>query len=167
MATASEAPGRLDNFVRLSAVLTGFTEQAIGPTLDPKNLKALYLTTADAKLPPGTVDALLSRFQALTGKPAQQIADTLLDTGNAQPDSVAAAARTILKLWYVGVWYPPRPAPPTVVSADAYTGGLLWKAAQAHPIGFSTFSFGYWNSEPPSLQDFGVDTAQLALLNNG
>jgi Membrane bound FAD containing D-sorbitol dehydrogenase len=155
MATACEAPRRLDNFVRLSAVLTGFTEQAI-----PKNLKALYLTTADAKLPPGTVDALLSRFQELAGKPAQQIADTLLDTDNAHPD-LAAAARSILKLWYVGIWYPPTP-PPTVVSADAYTGGLIWKAAQAHPIGFSTFQFGDWEREPPSLQDFGVDIAPLA-----
>src|SRR4051794_20477252 len=100
MSTAvTKAPGRLENFARLSAVLTGFTEDAINPQIDPKNLKSLYLKTADAKLPPGTVDALLTRFEALSGKPAQEIADTLLDTANPTPDPVAAAARTILKMW--------------------------------------------------------------------
>jgi hypothetical protein len=163
----NSAPGRLLKFARLSAVLTGFTENAVSPGVDPKNLKALYLQIADANLKPGTVDTLLTRFDALAGKPAQEIADALLDTGSATPDYVAGAARTILKMWYVGVWYPPPGNNAFVVSAEAYTGGLLWKAVQAHPIGFSTFRFGYWNSLPPSMQDFGVDVASDGRVDNG
>jgi hypothetical protein len=160
MTTATQpAPTRLEQFASMSAVLTGFTMDVISPMLDPKDLKTLYLKTADAKLPPGTVDTLLSRFKALAGKAPQEIADTLLQVTDPTPDSIAAAAQSIVKLWYVGVWYPPPAEAPTVVSADAYTGGLLWKAIQAHPIGFSTFTFGYWNSEPPSMQAFGVDDA--------
>ena len=45
----------------------------------------------------------------------------------------------------------------SVVSANAYVGGLAWRAAQAHPMGYSQLSFGYWASPPPSLRSFGVD----------
>ncbi|HEX4496824.1 MAG TPA: sorbitol dehydrogenase, partial [Thermoanaerobaculia bacterium] len=40
-----------------------------------------------------------------------------------------------------------------------------WKAAQAHPMGYSQFSFGYWSSVPPSLAAFGVDLPEGG--NNG
>jgi hypothetical protein len=168
---ATNASDRLRKFAALSAVLTGFTSDAVSPRVDPKNLKALYLKTADANLQPGTVDTLLSRFDALTGKSKQEIANAILATGSSTPDYASTAARAIVKMWYVGVWYPP-PDPNSkvataVVSADAYTGGLIWKCIQAHPIGFSTFNFGYWNSAPPSMQDFGVDAASDSGAANG
>lgn len=164
---ATKVSDRLLKFAKLSAVLTGFTDAAVSPPRDPKDLKALYLKTADANLKPGTVDTLLARFDALSGKPRQEIADALLATADTNPDYAAGAARSILKMWYVGVWYPPPDQVVAVVSADAYTGGLLWRAAQAHPIGFSTFSFGYWNSVPPSMQDFGVDVPSDGGAENG
>jgi hypothetical protein len=160
MSTAAlSAPERLKKFSSLSAVLTGFTEKTVSPENDPKDLKTLYLQTADANLKPGTVDTLLSRFDALRGKPNQEMADALLATGNPNPDYAANAARSILKMWYVGLWYPPQDNNVFVVSGAAYTGGLLWKAIQAHPIGFSTFRFGDWSAPPPSMRDFGVDVA--------
>lgn len=68
-------------------------------------------------------------------------------------------------MWYLGSWYPAAPpsttGPPTdgtVISANAYTGGLAWSAAQAHPMGYSTFTFGYWKVAPPPLAQFGVGT---------
>jgi hypothetical protein len=60
-------------------------------------------------------------------------------------------------LWYLGSWYKPedlanpptdRPIPSQVVSAKAYTQGLVWQIVQAHPMGYSNVQFGYWSREP-------------------
>ena len=75
-------------------------------------------------------------------------------------------ARSVMLEWYLGSWYVPEElekyaadpsggAPPgQVISSIAYTSGWAWNVAQAHPMGFSSLRFGYWASEPPSLQDF-------------
>ncbi|WP_411075768.1 hypothetical protein [Streptomyces sp. cmx-4-7] len=108
---------------------------------------------------------------------------------------------SIVKLWYVGVWYGPglagrvdvaawtapgrsgaKPAvpddsrpeeglpgqhqageepprgedgrePPFVVSPDAYTEGLLWRAIGAHPSGAKAPGYGSWAS-PPVFEGF-------------
>ena len=64
-------------------------------------------------------------------------------------------------MWYLGSWYPPPFKPDSlqqVISSQAYTKSLVWNLAQAHPMGFSAFTFGYWSEQPASLQTFGVDT---------
>lgn len=170
MSDASDPGTRAQTFAAMSAVLTGFQAGIISPTLDPINLNGLYLQTADAQAGTALVDQLLQQFTSLQGQPKQTIADTLLATDNPNPppppppSNTAWLARSIVKLWYVGSWYPAA-APPagaspgigTVVSSNAYIGGLMWKTAQAHPMGYSAFTFGYWNTAPPSLVQFGVD----------
>ena len=37
---------------------------------------------------------------------------------------------------------------PKVVSAKAYTQGLVWLIAGAHPMGYSNLQFGYWSRDP-------------------
>lgn len=154
---------RLANFAALSAVVTGFQSSVVSPTLDPIDLKQLYLDTADAQAGAPLVDQLIAQFLSLAGQPAQAIADALLATASASPEPPALLARSLVKMWYLGAWYPavpasdPSSASGNVLSANAYVGGLAWKAAQAHPMGYSQFSFGYWSSVPPSLATFGVD----------
>jgi hypothetical protein len=150
----------------MSAVLTGFQASIISPALDPIDLNGLYLQTADTNATASLVDQLLAQFQSLQGQPKQTIANALLTTANPGTQDTAWLARSIVKLWYLGSWFPATPPPPGgsptnggVVSANAYIGGLAWKAAQAHPMGYSQFSFGYWTSAPPSLEQFGVDIA--------
>jgi hypothetical protein len=156
---------RLQNFVALSAVLTGFQSSVINPSLDPIDLKRLYLDTADKEAGAALVDELLAQFLSLQGQPAQTIANTLLGTTNPNPPQTALLARSLLKLWYLGSWFPlvpvtnPASGQSNVVSANAYIGGLAWRAAQAHPMGYSQMTFGYWAGPPPSLDQFGVDTA--------
>ena len=158
-------PTRPQSFAAMSAVLTGFLPSVISPTLDPIDLNGLYLQTADAKAGADLVDQLLAQFQSLQGQPKQTIADTLLAAGNPNPPQTAWLARSIVKMWYLGAWYPLGPPPASgpfngnVVSSNAYIGGLAWRAAQAHPMGYSQFSFGYWTSPPPPLDQFGVDTS--------
>ncbi|MFJ4619940.1 hypothetical protein [Streptomyces sp. NPDC088812] len=86
-------------------------------------------------------------------------------------------AVSLIKLWYLGVWYPlargHRDADGTtaddvdgttagdvdgttagdvehVVSAQGYREGLVWAAAGAHPMGAKAPGFGSW-AEPPYL----------------
>jgi hypothetical protein len=64
--------------------------------------------------------------------------------------------RSIMKLWFVGIWYDPgNPGrPQRVVSTQAYKEGLVWKVMQAHPMGYSMWTFGHWQDPPPSLDKF-------------
>jgi hypothetical protein len=161
---------RLQNFVAMSTVLTGFQSSVIAPSLDPIDLKQLYLDTADKEAGAALVDQLLAQFLSLQGQPAQTIANTLLGTADPNPAQTALLARSLLKLWYLGSWFPPtNPASGqgNVVSANAYIGGLAWRAAQAHPMGYSQMTFGYWASPPPSLDQFGVGAPSQGGTANG
>ena len=157
----SDDPNRQTNFANMSAVLTGFTTDVVNPLFDPLQLVSTYLETADQNASPPLVDALIQQFLTLSasGASKQQIANTLLDTGNPAPGDRAILARVLVKMWYLGSWYGfPKDLPvPQVVSQNAYIGGLAWKAMQAHPMGASDFTFGYWVQPPPSLTDYGVD----------
>ena len=68
-------------------------------------------------------------------------------------------ARALVKLWYVGTWYE-LPADwrdaygqndrdrTFVVSASAYTEGLLWPAIGANPSGAKAIGYGMWAAPP-------------------
>ncbi len=64
--------------------------------------------------------------------------------------------RSIIKLWLLGAWYEPlNPSSAVkVVSSQAYKESLVWKLMQAHPMGYSMFTFGHWAEPPPPLDDF-------------
>lgn len=163
-------PTRVKNFLAMSAVLTGFPASTLAPGFDPNNLKTLFLQTADANAGQPLVDQLLNQFLLLQGQklPDQQIADTLLGVTESPLNSqTALLARSIIKLWYVGSWYPlgsQSADDGKVVSMLAYTGGLVWRTAQAHPMGYSEFKFGYWAQQPPSLAQF-VDPSSPTTSN--
>ena len=100
----------------------------------------------------------------LQPQPDDTVATLILDGSG---DAMRYLARSLILAWYLGSWYdpadleraattpPPRtgtpPPPNVVISAAAYTQGWAWRVAQAHPMGYSTFSFGYWSSLPPAL----------------
>ena len=154
LATPASAT-RVTNFAAMSAALTGFSLETISPDLDVTDLKSAYLQTADQNGQAQEVDRLIAQFLGLKGKTSQEIADALLDAST-QPADLIAAARHILEMWYLGTWNG------AVVSANAYIGGLAWQAAQAHPMGYSEWEFGYWAQDPPPLADFGVQVSNGA-----
>jgi hypothetical protein len=148
----------MDLFVGASAALTGISQDQLAPDLDPLNVKQQYFDQAktDPNLP-----ALLQFFAARQSEPPDQVAQEIL----ANP-TIAPLARAIMLEWYTGSWYAPstlvkppddpkQQAPPVnVISSDAYTQGWMWNVAQAHPMGYSNWRFGYWSSPPPALTDF-------------
>jgi hypothetical protein len=159
MAT-DEIADRLATFTDMSAALTGFTSEAIAPRLDPTDLSKALLDAVDALAGADAVNALLARFVSMQTQPPQRIADALLGIAPTASGPDVQLARSIVKLWYLGSVYPLDSTSAfdgRTLSANAYIRGLAWRAAQAHPMGYSEFSFGYWSDPPPALADFGVD----------
>ena len=149
-------------FLLLSEALTGVNRQTLAPELvenkseilnsdpgiDPINIKNAYFAWISAN------DATSS-----FGKLLQLAKDNRQSLGNIIPkvtgsaDDVKFLARSIVLLWYLGSWYKPddlknKVASPKVVSPKAYTQGLLWQIAGAHPMGYSNLQFGYWSRDP-------------------
>jgi hypothetical protein len=173
---------KLREFVKFSAAATGFSEFDLWGT---GQAEAYYKTAVDEEGP----DAI------------QRVTASDPAVGPADP-----VVKSIIKLWYVGVWYgpelagrtdvaawtapgrsgakpavpddsqpegsqPPQAAsgrhqagegradgrdgrtPPFVVSPDAYTEGLLWRAIGAHPSGAKAPGYGSWAS-PPVFENY-------------
>src|SRR5258708_38349864 len=97
-------------------------------------------------------------------KDHRQSAPDILNAVSASDDT-RFLGRSIVLLWYLGSWYKPEDlkensAPGTrallesqVVSATAYTQGLVWQIVQAHPMGYSNLQFGYWSRLPLDPND--------------
>lgn len=150
----------MDTFVQLSALLTGIDQKMLVPPLNPEanKIKQQYFDQA-MQAEAATFKQLLSIFASNSTQPPAKVADIIFNQSGA---AVCYLARSIMLMWYLGSWYPPKalqnytpsnPTPPdnTVVSPTAYTQGWAWNVAQAHPMGFSQLNFGYWNTQPPSL----------------
>jgi hypothetical protein len=146
-------------FADMSAALTGFLSSVLKPFLDPVGLASQFYIFALSQNA-SALASLLALYQANRTLPEQQIADLLLETGSTPPSAQALFAQSIVSLWYLGTWYVPgQPGVSLqVVSAQAYTNGLAWKVAQAHAMGFSPYTFGYWSQPPLPLSSFGVGT---------
>jgi len=143
----------LDHFVGLSEALT-----ALGSviTQDYPNLKEMYLRTLlDNTHGPylGQAEALLQWYAKLhrQGWSPEGIAHTILNAPPASRVRQSQLARSIMSMWYLGIWHDPADPPAVfgVISAQAYINGQAWRLAKAHPQGFSTLFYGHWGSAPP------------------
>jgi len=156
----------IQDFADMSAALTGFQSSVLKPALDPVGLAREYYVFAVQQVGESAMATLVNAYRAIKTQPAQQIADTLLETSGASPSSQAQLAQSIVAMWYLGSWYVPgvlggggfAPPPLQVISSAAYTNGLAWRVMQSHPMGYSQFTFGYWSQAPGPLSSFGVNT---------
>jgi hypothetical protein len=163
----AQAATSMDLFLGLSSALTGISVDRLNPRRqaagqrfprDTLDLKQAYYERAQ-NYP--ELEQLLELYNVNSDKPDKDaIAKIILDDPN-----VRFLARSIILAWYLGAWYEPAdlknprsvppPIPFQVISPTTYTQGFVWRVAQAHPMGYSEWAFGYW-SEPPtqSLDDF-------------
>lgn len=156
----------IQDFADMSAALTGFQSSVLKPALDPVGLAREYYIFAVQQVGQSAMTTLLDAYRAIKTQPAQQIADTLLETSGPTPSQQAQLAQSIVAMWYLGSWYVPGvrggggfgPPPLQVISSAAYTNGLVWRVMQSHPMGYSQFTFGYWSQAPGPLSSFGVNT---------
>jgi len=157
-----------NNFVGLSSILTGYPQAQLAPEIDPIGLASEYLTWMEQNADQAAFLKTLGTFQNILQQVASQLPP--FDPNNPTPQQAALMnqlvaaqilsdpamgniARRMIRLWYLSTWYTTEPPDPNgdgqVVSMNAYTMGLAWDAAQAHPMGYSELHFGYWAVAPP------------------
>jgi hypothetical protein len=162
-------------FLLLSEALTGVDKQLLAPELgfksndilssdpgtDPINIKNDYFRWINANDPTPSFATML-KFVKDNPKSSQ---GDIIAFVNASNDDIKFLARSIVLLWYLGSWYTPKAlmdqagaAKPglissEVLSAKAYTQGLVWQIAGAHPMGYSNLQFGYWSRKPSDPND--------------
>ena len=149
-------------FLLLSEALTGVNRQTLAPELqedkseilnsdpgiDPINIKNAYFAWINANDETSSFGKLLQ-----LAKDNRQSLGDIIPKVNSSAEDIKFLARSIVLLWYLGSWYKPddlknKVASSTVVSPKAYTQGLVWQIAGAHPMGYSNLQFGYWSRDP-------------------
>jgi hypothetical protein len=157
-----QSAATLDQFVALSAILTGIAAANLKPFLDTHGTAQAYFDIASTR-GGAPFTQMMSIFVANQSQPPQTIGQLILQQSG---DDVAYMAKSVMLLWYLASWYEPaalkaykadplkNPAQFTVVSSDAYTQGWVWRVGQTHPMGYSTWRFGYWNTTPAPLSAF-------------
>jgi len=162
-------------FLLLSEALTGVDKQLLAPELgfksndilssdpgtDPINIKNDYFSWINLKDSTPSFATLL-KFVKDNPKSSRSDIIAFVNAGN---DDIKFLARSIVLLWYLGSWYEPKDlqtqataASPgrissVVVSPKAYTQGMVWQIAGAHPMGYSNLQFGYWSRNPRDPND--------------
>jgi hypothetical protein len=145
------AADRLERFLAFSADVTAFTVfQLRGTGQAEAYLHAVVDVVGEA-----LVDDLLERHHAL----GDGDLDDLLRREIFSDERLGPIARNVVKLWFVGTWYE-LPAAwresfgalegdvTFMVSATAYTEGLLWPAIGANPPGAKGPGYGSWAGPP-------------------
>jgi hypothetical protein len=171
-------------FLLLSAALTGVDIQTLAPEfslgsgdilnadpgIDPINIKNTYFDWIKTHAAPPSFAKLLN----IVKSNPQISQDAIISKVNSDDDG-KFLARSIVLLWYLGSWYKPsdlqaNALPGTrhaissqVVCAKAYSQGLVWLIAGAHPMGYSNLQFGYWSRDPHDLS--GPNGSPLPLFN--
>ena len=170
------SPQDMMAFLLLSEALTGVDKLVLAPELklnkddvlsstpgiDPINIKNDYFRWISLK---DVTPSFATLLKFVKDNPKSSPSE-IIDFVNAGNDDVEFLARSIILLWYLGSWYDPKdlqtqakadkPArifTSEVVSPKAYTQGLVWQIAGAHPMGYSNLQFGYWSRHPHDPND--------------
>jgi Membrane bound FAD containing D-sorbitol dehydrogenase len=155
-AEAAATPDDLATFVDLSAILTGIDANSLAPGVDPFKVKIEYFDLAKNVQPAfSQLLAFYTQNKSADPKDTEQkdVAKKIL---NHNDPAIRALARSIMLAWLTGSWHNPKNPNefPRVVSPNAYTQAWIWRVAQAHPMGYSSLQFGYW--QDPPLPNFDI-----------
>jgi hypothetical protein len=151
---------RFDAFLALSVALTGFELFDLHAT----GVAALYWKTLNEEVGDTLVVELLDSFAPAAAASAQDQERCLRKV--LKDKHMGAVAKNIVSMWYLGKWqqlphswwrlHRPNssaaPSPTRVISAEAYVGGLVWKAMKVNPMGAYGPGFGSW-ARPPEGAD--------------
>lgn len=143
-----------ERFLAFSADVTAFTVFELQGTGQAE----AYFDKVSEVVGGELVDQLLAAYDRVcSGAPTDR--DKLLRQEIFGDEKLGPVARNIIRLWYVGIWYKLPPAwteafgarekdVTKMVSAAAYTEGLLWPAIDANPPGAKAPGYAAWESPP-------------------
>lgn len=150
------ADSDVDAVTNLSVALTGFSTFHLRGT----GLLETYTSHLASRMGPTAFAALLAAFeQVASSEPEQR--DRAMRHLILSDECFGPAARSLLKLWYVGVWHA-LPAEwhgrfggalddmDCVPCAASYTEGLLWPAIGTNPAGVKAQGYAMW-ARPPRI----------------
>jgi len=155
---------QMNNFVGLSAVLTGFASGTIAPAIDPINVKAEYYAKFQAEIGNNLFFKILLDFQELTKNESDplnltpatslQVGEAMLAASNGE--TYVMSCRQLIFLWYSGAWATVNGSTTSseMLSAKSYSQGLAWQVMQSHPMGDSNYRYGYWANKPADLSGY-------------
>ncbi len=148
---------QMDNFVGLSAVLTGFNQSIIAPTIDPINVKKEYFAkfTEEISNYQDILDTYASLKDVTPALSDQQIGEKMLSDSDFE-----MPCRQLIFLWYSGAWGSVENGMvvSNMLSSKSYTQGLAWQVMQSHPMGDSNYRYGYWAQQPADLDRYTGNT---------
>ncbi len=141
-----------NSFINLSATLTGFPATTLSNPFDTQKVAEVYFKVLSdpTNVDQATFNKLLATFNQLVQQfPSQPAQNQQIQTQIINDATLGPLAKNINRMWYLGVWYTDdKQQNGFVVSQLAYINGLVWEVMEAHPMGYSTENFGYWNTTP-------------------
>ena len=159
--TSTIDPKRFQEFLKLSSVITDFSEFQLRGTGQAE----LYYTTTTEIVGEGVMGELLEAFQTVDKEAESnpKHVDNKMRIFIFSDEKLGPIARNLMKLWYIGKWYE---LPGSwherfgvggkdrtfVPSPQSYVEGLLWTAIGAHPPGAKAPGYGTW-TEPPLIPE--------------
>lgn len=139
-----EKPDAINQFLRISTYLTGFSEMEL---LGTGMLDTYYNVVVNQSAPAftaaflATAEQLMHDYRSDLPRLNAAIAAQLL------PDSLfGGLAKNIITMWYMGSWAG------GIISPQTYVQGLIWGVAGAHPPGAKQPGYGSWHELPLSVK---------------
>lgn len=135
---------QMDDFIRISVELTGFSEIELLATGMPGDYYMLVVDNTDAddlKAFFDEVKKILDIGQYDPGDANKLIKENLI------PDSkYGGLAKKIILMWYSGL--KPTGSNSEIAGDAAYIHSFMWKAAKTHPAGAMQPGYGSWKEKP-------------------
>ena len=132
----------LQDFMKLSELLTGFTE--LDPATGDDYRRQL---TAAAGLALGE---LVTAFREVRGERDVLAALILRFGGDPLGQRLRFTAQQIVRIWYLSEF---TDATGTLISAGHYLDSALYRVIEAHPQGYSDQPYGYWAKRPHARRE--------------
>lgn len=135
-------------FLKVSAILTGFTETELKAT----GMLESYYNTIRKNVNKVDIEFFFIDLQKLFSDPKEtpQSIESTLATQYLPDSAYGGLTKNIIILWYTGNWGG------DVVSSASYIQGLMWDAAHAHPPGAKQPGYGSWADLPLSVKQSSV-----------
>jgi hypothetical protein len=148
----------VERFIDLSAALTGFRRVDLLGTGKAR----VYYDEIVAIVGERIVSRLMAVGASVIERHGAAGVEDELRRRILDDELLGPLSRNVMVMWYLGQW-DQLPAEwrdrhgasaldeDRVISAAAYTEGLVWKAIGAHPQGAKPQGFGAWSFPPPDL----------------